>query len=129
MSFRFKYKYHPDEYPKRREEQRQIIKKRLEIFMDLYNKGYLNDVSVDIENQRALTRFLDAGRSFIHLTIGFFIFLFIAVIKMEGGTDHDLRVLDVATSTNNENGETKGKGEGNVSDDGGVSDTSMGKLF
>ncbi len=59
--FRFKYKYHPDEYPKRREEQRQTIKKRLEIFMDLYNKGYLNDVSVDIENQRGLTRFLDAG--------------------------------------------------------------------
>jgi len=29
--------------------------------MDLYNKGYLNDVSVDIENQRGLTRFLDAG--------------------------------------------------------------------
>ncbi len=61
MLFRFKYKYHPDEYSKRREEQRQIIKKRLDIFMDLYNKGYLNDVAVDIEHQRALTRFLDAG--------------------------------------------------------------------
>ena len=59
--FRFKYKYHPDEYPKRREEQRQIVRKRLEIFMDLHGKGYLNDVSVDIENQRALTRFLEAG--------------------------------------------------------------------
>ncbi len=63
LLFRFKYKYHPDEYPKRREEQRQIIKKRLEIFMDLYNKGFLNDVNVDIEHQRALTRFLDAGRA------------------------------------------------------------------
>jgi hypothetical protein len=30
--------------------------------MELHNKGYLNDVSVDIENQRALTRFLDAGK-------------------------------------------------------------------
>ena len=30
--------------------------------MDLYNKGYLNDVSVDIENQRELTKFLDAGQ-------------------------------------------------------------------
>jgi hypothetical protein len=59
--FRFKYKYHPDEYSKRREEQRQIIKKRLEIFMELKTKGYLDDVSVDIDNQRALTRFLDAG--------------------------------------------------------------------
>jgi len=63
--FRFKYKYHPDEYPKRRNEQRQIIKKRLEIFMDLYNKGYLNDISVDIDNQRGLTKFLDAGMTFI----------------------------------------------------------------
>ncbi|CAF1405017.1 unnamed protein product [Adineta steineri] len=129
----FKYKYHPDEYPKRREEQRQIIKKRLEIFMDLYNKGYLTDVSVDIDSQRALTRFLDA-----------------AVIKMEGGSEHDLRVLDVtssSSSTNNateENGEdaskqssektniddtnskksstNKRKREGSASDDGAVSD-------
>jgi hypothetical protein len=36
----------------------------LEIFMDLYSKGYLKDVSVDIDNQRALTRFLDAGMTF-----------------------------------------------------------------
>ena len=58
---RFKHKYHPDEYPKRREEQRIIVKRRLDVFMELYNKGYLDDVSVDIESQRALTRFLDAG--------------------------------------------------------------------
>ena len=58
----FKYKYHPDEYPKRREEQRQIIKKRLDIFMELYNKGLLNDVIVDTDNQRGLTRFLDTGK-------------------------------------------------------------------
>jgi hypothetical protein len=39
---------------------------------------------------------------------------------MEGGTDHDLRVLD---------DETKGKQEGSTSDDGAVSsDTSIGKL-
>jgi hypothetical protein len=62
--FRFKYKYHPDEYSKRREEQRQIIKKRLDVFMELFNKGYLDDVSIDIENQRALTKFLDAGKNF-----------------------------------------------------------------
>ncbi len=60
--FRLKYKYHPDEYPKRREEQRQIIKNRLGVFMELYNKGYLNDVSIDVDNQRALTKFLDAGK-------------------------------------------------------------------
>ncbi len=64
MSFRFKYKYHPNEYSKRREEQRQIIKKRLDIFMELYNKGLLNDVVVDVDNQRSLARFLDTGRIF-----------------------------------------------------------------
>ena len=92
--FRFKYKYHPDEFPKRRAEQRQIIQKRLEIFMDLYNKDYLKDVTVDIDNQRALTRFLDAGRRFLSFHPRFRSLSFIAVIKMEGGTDHDLRVLD-----------------------------------
>ena len=61
LSSRFKYKYHPDEFSKRREEQRQIVKKRLDIFMDLYNKDYLNDVSLDSSSQRTLTRFLDAG--------------------------------------------------------------------
>ena len=65
LSFRFKYKYHPDEFSKRRSEQRQIIQKRLDTFMDLHNKGYLKDVSVDIDHQRALTRFLDAGKTFI----------------------------------------------------------------
>lgn len=65
LSFRFKYKYHPDEFPKRRAEQRQIIQKRLDTFMDLHNKGYLKDVSVDIDHQRTLTRFLDAGKRFI----------------------------------------------------------------
>jgi hypothetical protein len=45
------------------------------------------------------------------------IFLFLAVIKMEGGTDHDLRALD------NEND----KSEVNASDEGAVSDVSTGK--
>jgi hypothetical protein len=28
-----------------------IIKKRLEIFMTLYNKGYLNGVNINLENK------------------------------------------------------------------------------
>ncbi|CAF4304948.1 unnamed protein product, partial [Didymodactylos carnosus] len=85
----FKHKYHPDEYSKRREEQRQAIKKRLDVFMELYSKGWLDDASVDVENQHNLTRFLDA-----------------VVIKMEGGTDHDLKSLDViqpSSTTNVDN--------------------------
>jgi hypothetical protein len=29
--------------------------------MDLFNKGYVNNVSVDIENQRELIKFVDTG--------------------------------------------------------------------
>ncbi|UJR38183.1 hypothetical protein I4U23_030857 [Adineta vaga] len=137
-----KHKYYPDEYPKRREEQREIIKKRLDIFMELYQKGYLDDVSVNLESQRTLTRFLDA-----------------VVIKLEGGNHQDLSALDSTASSSNinldnddgdedpskptsninepeksdstttvisNNGkkstETKRKREGSVSDDGAVSD-------
>jgi hypothetical protein len=45
---------------------------------------------------------------------------------MEGGTDHDLRILD---SSNNVNDETKSKLEASTSDDAIVSDASMGKSF
>ena len=31
--------------------------------MELLNKGYLDDVVVDSDNQRSLTRFLDAGQT------------------------------------------------------------------
>ena len=44
--------------------------------------------------------------------------MFLAVIKMEGGTDHDLRTLD------NENDDTKDKPEVTASDEGGASDVS-----
>ena len=96
-----KYKYHPDEYSKRREEQRQITKRRLDVFMELYNKGYLNDVSIDVENHRGLTRFLDAGRGDFPRKKSKLKVEFLVVIKLEGGNDQDLRVLDVTTSTSN----------------------------
>jgi hypothetical protein len=70
--------------------------------MELNNKGYLNDVSVDVENQRALTRFLDAGKIDFERNPSVFKFNFcLVVIKLEGGNDHDLRILDVATSSSN----------------------------
>ncbi len=61
---------------------------------------------------------------YLSIQQSFSIFRFTAVIKMEGGTDHDLRVLDVVTSSNDE---TKEKREGNASDDGVVADASIGK--
>jgi hypothetical protein len=75
--------------------------------MELYNKGYLNDVSVDIENQRALTRFLDAGKRDFRMNTLKFKLEFLVVIKLEGGNDQDLRVLDVTTSASNTTNENE----------------------
>ncbi len=59
--FRFKQRYHPDENFKRRNEQNQHVLNRLEVFVDLMNKGWLNDVNVEYDKSEELTRLLDAG--------------------------------------------------------------------
>ena len=123
-----KYKYHPDEYPKRREEQRQVVKRRLATFMDLYQKGYLNDVVVDSENQRGLTRFLDAGRMKSNRRVFIGQLKYLVVIKLEGGTDQDLRVLDIVTSssnTTNENDDGENEGLKQTSTEKSESSTSL----
>ncbi len=60
----FKLRYHPDEHPYRYHEQKKAIIKRLEVFMDLYNKKWLDNVSVEIDKTNELVRFLDAGETF-----------------------------------------------------------------
>lgn len=54
-----------------------IIKKRAEVFVELLNKGDIANVSADTSNTEQLIRLLDT-----------------VVIKLEGGTDDDLKVLD-----------------------------------
>lgn len=44
--------------------------------MDLMNKGWLEDVAAEFDKSKELTRFLDA-----------------CVIKLEGGTDQDIKKL------------------------------------
>lgn len=73
----FKLRYHPDENFKRHNEHNQFILNRLEVFMDLMDKGWLENVSIEADKSKEITRFLDA-----------------VVIKLEGGTDHDLKILD-----------------------------------
>lgn len=73
----FKLRYHPDENYKRRNEHNQNILNRLEVFMDLMNKGWLETQSVEFDRSKDITKFLDA-----------------VVIKLEGGSDQDLKVLD-----------------------------------
>ncbi len=57
----FKSRYHPDENYKRYYEQKYSIIKRLEVFMELADKGWLNNICVETEKSNDLIKFLDAG--------------------------------------------------------------------
>ncbi|KAK3089966.1 hypothetical protein FSP39_008080 [Pinctada imbricata] len=73
----FKTKYHPEECSKRQEEVTAALQKRCNVFLGLLESDRIEYVSVDFERTEDLVKLLDA-----------------AVIKMEGGTDEDLSVLD-----------------------------------
>ncbi|XP_067139993.1 serrate RNA effector molecule homolog isoform X2 [Centruroides vittatus] len=73
----FKSKYHPEECGKRRADQVAALKKRLDVFLELLDKDAIDAVSIDVEKSDQIVHLLDA-----------------VVIKLEGGTDNDLRVLD-----------------------------------
>lgn len=74
---RFKIKYHPDEKPKRESEQQAVVQRRLAVFNELVASGWIDSTAVDVENAEKIIKILDA-----------------AVIKLEGGTDVDLQILD-----------------------------------
>ncbi|XP_032570765.1 serrate RNA effector molecule homolog isoform X2 [Drosophila sechellia] len=73
----FKNKYHPEDSVKRNEEQRGFLQRRTDVFMELLENGTIGSVKVDSSQADALIRVLDT-----------------CVIKLEGGTDEDLKVLD-----------------------------------
>uniref|UniRef100_A0A3B4YHF7 Serrate RNA effector molecule homolog (Arabidopsis) n=1 Tax=Seriola lalandi dorsalis TaxID=1841481 RepID=A0A3B4YHF7_SERLL len=74
----FRSKYHPDEASRLKAEAQSALHNRLNVFTFLMENGWFDNVSLDIEQTPAIIKVLDA-----------------AVIKMEGGTDHDLRILDL----------------------------------
>ncbi|XP_028322276.1 serrate RNA effector molecule homolog [Gouania willdenowi] len=76
----FRSKYHPDEASRLRAEAQSALHTRLNVFLFLMENGWFDNISLDIEQSPAIIKVLDA-----------------AVIKMEGGTDHDLRILDLPT--------------------------------
>ena len=103
----FKQKYHPDESVKRKDELRDFLKKRVEVFQQFLESGMIDDLQMDCDAQDSLIRILDS-----------------VVIKLEGGTDFDLKSLDLpdeeeggkkekdsARREKSEPGEEKGKGE------------------
>ncbi|XP_074656901.1 serrate RNA effector molecule homolog [Tubulanus polymorphus] len=74
----FKAKYHPEECEKRHEDQRAVLKRRVEVFQHLVDKGFIDGHSLDHDCVDKIVRFLDA-----------------VVILLEGGDDYDLTVLDM----------------------------------
>ena len=73
----FRRKYHPEESSKRAEELLDRVRKRLEIFVELDREGRL-DVSLQTDNEHALLRLLNT-----------------VVIKLEGGGEQHLKILDM----------------------------------
>nr|CAD7451805.1 unnamed protein product [Timema tahoe] len=104
---RFKIKYHPEDSVRRKDEQSASLKHRLEVFIEFLESDRLDAVSVDAHQQEQLITLLDA-----------------VVIRLEGGTELDLQILeapppeppaeDKVDSTTGDKPESK---EGEISDD------------
>uniref|UniRef100_A0A8C1DJ25 Serrate RNA effector molecule homolog (Arabidopsis) n=1 Tax=Cyprinus carpio carpio TaxID=630221 RepID=A0A8C1DJ25_CYPCA len=73
----FRTKYHPDEAGRRKAEAHSALQNRLNVYMYLMDNNLFESVSLDIEHAPQITKILDT-----------------AVIKMEGGTENDLRILE-----------------------------------
>ncbi|KAM4620980.1 serrate RNA effector molecule homolog isoform 2-T2 [Polymixia lowei] len=81
----FRSKYHPDEANRLKAEAHSALQNRLNVYIFLMENGWFDNVSLDIERTQVIIKVLDA-----------------AVIKMEGGTDHDLRILDLPSEEEDE---------------------------
>ncbi|XP_066450020.1 serrate RNA effector molecule homolog isoform X2 [Eleutherodactylus coqui] len=73
----FRSKYHPDEVGRHRQESQAALRNRLNSFLYLMENNWLSYIQLDMEKAPAIIKVLDA-----------------AVIKMEGGTEIDLKILD-----------------------------------
>uniref|UniRef100_UPI0037E88259 serrate RNA effector molecule homolog n=1 Tax=Semicossyphus pulcher TaxID=241346 RepID=UPI0037E88259 len=91
----FRSKYHPDDITAKKAESLDALKTRLGVFLFLLDNNWLDNVSLDMEHAPAIIKLLDA-----------------AVIKMEGGTDLDLQVLEVPTTPAVPGGEGSSSGGG-----------------
>merc|ERR1719154_513034 len=86
----FKHKYHPDDSVKRKEELKDFLKRRVEIYKEFSEEGKFKELKLDCENQETLIRMLDS-----------------VVIKLEGGTEFDLAALDLPDPEEEESKEDK----------------------
>ncbi|XP_030760727.1 serrate RNA effector molecule homolog isoform X2 [Sitophilus oryzae] len=73
----FRLKYHPEDSVKRKAEQAAALQRRLRVFSDLFKAGKIDNTTVDCYQTTNLLKLLDT-----------------VVIKLEGGTDEDLELLE-----------------------------------
>ncbi|KAM4676996.1 serrate RNA effector molecule homolog [Discoglossus pictus] len=73
----FRSKYHPDEVGRHKQESQAALRNRLNAYLYLMDNDWFTDIQLDIDKTPGIIKVMDA-----------------AVIKMEGGTDIDLKILD-----------------------------------
>ncbi|XP_055012390.1 serrate RNA effector molecule homolog [Boleophthalmus pectinirostris] len=91
----FRSKYHPDDITARRAETQAALKTRLDVFLFLLDNHWLDDIKLDMDHASKIIKLMDA-----------------AVIKMEGGTDLDLQVLETPVAAGDAEGGTSAAIEG-----------------
>ncbi|XP_078393111.1 serrate RNA effector molecule homolog isoform X1 [Cetorhinus maximus] len=74
----FRSKYHPDEAGKRKQEADYGLRTRLSVYCYLMEHSWFDGLSLDIDKANIIMKALDA-----------------AVIKMEGGTENDVKILEL----------------------------------
>ncbi|XP_048475969.1 serrate RNA effector molecule homolog [Rhincodon typus] len=74
----FRSKYHPDEAGKRKQEADYGLRTRLSVYCYLMEHSWFEGLSLDIDKANIIMKALDA-----------------AVIKMEGGTENDVKILEL----------------------------------
>jgi hypothetical protein len=72
----FRLKYHPEESKERTEEQEALIKKRLEIFNEFFDKGLIAKLRLDYDGAADIIRLMDA-----------------VVVKLEDGSEEDVEAV------------------------------------
>ncbi|CAF90329.1 unnamed protein product [Tetraodon nigroviridis] len=91
----FRSKFHPDDMAAKRAESLAALKTRLRVFLFLLDNSWLDKVLLDVEHAASIIKLMDA-----------------AVIKMEGGTDFDLQVLEVPAAPAASGGDAPRPGAG-----------------
>uniref|UniRef100_A0AAY4EMM1 Serrate RNA effector molecule homolog n=1 Tax=Denticeps clupeoides TaxID=299321 RepID=A0AAY4EMM1_9TELE len=91
----FRSKYHPDEAGRRKAEARGALQNRLNVYMCMMDSGSFDNVFLDIERAQAIMKIMDAS-----------------VIKMEGGTENDLRILEMPSEEEEEREKLSAGGPG-----------------